>query len=271
MFQEDPPEPKVPKSIFTLSLDLFDVDDEEIARQITLMDFEIYSSIKLSELLNQSWNKPKLRHRSPNVIRMINRFNEMSQWVASSILRQEKIRDRTRIMAKFIRIADYLLKPLNNFNTTMAILAGLNGAAVHRLKHTREDVPPKITQAYTDMQHALDSNQSYKSYRNLISHSNPPCIPYLGVYLTDLTFIEDGNPDFIDLNGRKLINFTKRKYIYDVIAKVERYQFTSYNLQPVYQIACLLQNPVREHMDEDKQFKVSLLREPRNVDRSEIQ
>lgn len=266
-FNEDPPEPKVPKNIFSLYLDLFDVDEEEIARQMTLIDFEIYSSIKLSELLNQSWNKPKLRHRSPNVIRMINRFNEVSHWVATSILRQERIRDRSRTMAKFIRIADYLLKTLNNFNTTMAILAGLNGAAVHRLKHTREEMPRHIQQAYTDMQHALDSNQSYKGYRNLLLHANPPCIPYLGVYLTDLTFIEDGNPDFIG----KLINFTKRKYIYDVIAKVKQYQYTSYNLQPVYQISCLLVQPVREHMDEDKQFKVSLQREPRNAERADIQ
>lgn len=264
-FNEDPPEPKVPKNIFSLYLDLFDVDEEEIARQLTLIDFEIYSSIKMSELLNQSWNKPKLRHRSPNVIRMINRFNETNLWVATSILRQEKIRDRTRTMAKFIRIADYL-KQLNNFNTTMAILSGLNGAAVHRLKHTREDMPRHIQQAYTDLQHALDSNQSYKGYRNLLAHANPPCIPYLGVYLTDLTFIEDGNQDCL----QKLINFTKRKYIYDVIAKVKQYQHPSYNLQPVYQIASLLITPVREHMDEDKQFKVSLLREPRNVERSEI-
>lgn len=43
----DPPEPKIPKNIFSLYLDLFDVDEEEIARQMTLIDFEIYSSIKV--------------------------------------------------------------------------------------------------------------------------------------------------------------------------------------------------------------------------------
>ena len=32
----------------------------------------------------------------------------------------------------------------------------------------------------------------------------------------------------------------------------------------------LLIQPVREHMDDDKQFKLSLLREPRNAERSEI-
>ncbi len=33
--------------------------------------------------------------------------------------------------------------------------------------------------------------------RDFIHSANPPCVPYLGVYLTDLTFIEDGIPDKI--------------------------------------------------------------------------
>eukprot|EP00026_Physarum_polycephalum_P002714 Phypoly_transcript_02722.p1 GENE.Phypoly_transcript_02722~~Phypoly_transcript_02722.p1 ORF type:complete len:821 (+),score=152.14 Phypoly_transcript_02722:35-2497(+) len=260
-----PPDPKIPKNIFSLYLDLFDVDEEEIARQMTLIDFEIYESIKMSELLNQSWNKAKLRHRSPNVIRMINRFNDVSHWVVTSILRVEKIRDRARTMAKLVRVGDFLFK-LNNFNSAMAVLAGFNNAAVHRLKHTREEMPRNIQQTYDVLQHTLDSNQAYKGYRTLLSNANPPCIPYLGVYLTDLTFIDDGNPDTI--NG--LINFAKRKLVYTVIDKVKQYQQSPYNLQPVYQIASLLVSLVWEHMDEDKQFKISLLREPRNAERSEI-
>ncbi len=65
----------------------------------------------------------------------------------------------------------------------MAILAGLNGAAVHRLKYTREEIPRQVQQAYNDLQHTLDSNQSYKGYRAHLLHANPPCIPYLYVIL----------------------------------------------------------------------------------------
>ena len=34
-------------------------------------------------------------------------------------------------------------------------------------------------------------------------------VPYLGLYLTDLTFIEDGNPDFVTEDGQQMINLAK--------------------------------------------------------------
>jgi son of sevenless-like protein len=34
---------------------------------------------------------------------------------------------------------------------------------------------------------------SFKNFRNTLHSLNPPCIPYLGVYLSDLTFIEGSN------------------------------------------------------------------------------
>jgi aryl carrier-like protein len=33
------------------------LNEEEIARQLSLIDYGLYASIELSELLNQSWNK----------------------------------------------------------------------------------------------------------------------------------------------------------------------------------------------------------------------
>jgi hypothetical protein len=87
---EPPPEPKVPRNVFSPSLSLMDINDEELARQLTLMEFETFRAIRVrhahahahartgdwlgltplgsclvqpSELLNQVWNKPKQRHR----------------------------------------------------------------------------------------------------------------------------------------------------------------------------------------------------------------
>ncbi|KAK5583230.1 hypothetical protein RB653_004821 [Dictyostelium firmibasis] len=263
-FTSPAPEPKVPKNIWSQTLDIFSVDEEEIARQLTLMDFEIFSAIKSTELLNQSWNKPKLRHRSPNVLTLINRFNEISQWTATSILSYPKVKDRSRIMAKFIKIAEYCMKHLNNFNTSMAILSGLNASSVHRLKFTKEELPKHTQQVYQELQFHLSSAQAYKEYRALLAKANPPCLPYLGVYLTDLTFFEEGNPDFI----QGFINFGKRKLIYGSISNVQSFQNAKYNLQPVYQITKLLKG--FKLLEENDLYSRSMSFEPRNKERNEI-
>lgn len=79
------------------------------------------------------------------------------------------------------------------------------------------------------------SPSSRLMHREALSHSAPPCIPYLGVHLSDLTFIEDGNPDTI----RGLVNFTKRRFLFRVISEISRYQQNAYNLHPVPQIQVL--------------------------------
>jgi len=97
---------------------------------------------------------------------MIRQFNEISNWVSTSIVSSQKIRQRVKVMTKFIRLADVHLLPLstfafplpsydamchtsrgdqilrkmNNFNTMVAIVAGINAAPVHRLKWTKEEV-----------------------------------------------------------------------------------------------------------------------------------
>ena len=96
-------EPKVPLRPANM---LFVFDEEEIARQLTLVDYSIYSSIHPSELLNQSWNKAKLKHRSPNVLATTKRSTDLTMWVASFVLWQPTVRERTRALIKIINIAE---------------------------------------------------------------------------------------------------------------------------------------------------------------------
>jgi len=83
----------------------------------------------------------------------------------------------------------------------------------------------------------MSGDKSYKMYRQHIKIVSPPCIPFLGVYLKDLTFIEDGNLNLV--NG--LINFSKRKQLSDVIQSLLQFQGHVYNLQKVPQIVTFLQ------------------------------
>lgn len=66
----------------------------------------------------------------------------------------------------------------------------------------------------------------YVNYRKALKELKPPAIPFLGVYLTDLTFIELGNPGF--LPDTHYINFEKRRKVYSLIREIQFYQQVPY-------------------------------------------
>ena len=57
--------------------------------------------------------------------------------------------------------------------------------------------------------------------------------------------------------------------MYNVISKIQQYQNKSYNIQPVYQIQVLLDK--LPTLDEQALYAMSLKREPRKAERSEIE
>lgn len=79
---------------------------DTIARQLCLIDFQIFSSIQSTELLNLSWNNPKTKYKSLNTIALINRQNKLTFWVATVIILQDTLKKRVEVWEKFIRIAE---------------------------------------------------------------------------------------------------------------------------------------------------------------------
>jgi len=113
------------------------------------------------------------------------------------------------------------------------------------------------------LQETLNPCNSFKNYRQELHNAKQPCLPYLGTYLSDLTFMEDGNPDNIKgaVSGKQLINFTKRELINNVIMEIKLYQQSAYQFSPLEPLRYLLEAlPCSE---EKELFDLSLLREPR--------
>lgn len=72
------------------------------------------------------------------------------------------------------------------------------------------------------MKEAFSSTGNYKNYRSLLTKAKPPCTPYIGLFLKDLVFIEDGNPDTLE-EGR-LINFQKKMQLAAVLHQIRKLQ-----------------------------------------------
>jgi hypothetical protein len=192
---------------------------------------------------------------------MIKRFNLVSVWVATEIVKTEKLDARVSVMKKFLNIAERC-RELGNFNAIMEILAGLQNSAIYRLKKTWEKLFHKSNyeEMYNNLMSLMNNKGNFKDYRAALHKCHPPCIPYLGVYLTDLTFIEDGMKN--NMNGRDdLINFDKRRKLSAVIHEIQQYQQTPYHLLVEDTIRAYLQSI--EGLTEKALYKYSLICEPR--------
>eukprot|EP01156_Anaeramoeba_ignava_P022830 Anaeramoba_ignava/c21087_g1_i1.p1 GENE.c21087_g1_i1~~c21087_g1_i1.p1 ORF type:complete len:689 (+),score=226.23 c21087_g1_i1:713-2779(+) len=257
-------EPKLPRNIFKGNLSLSDIDEEEFARQLTLVIFQTFSKIQPSELVTKAWSKENQKHKAPNVTAMIARFNSVVGYVSSEIVMTKTIRHRVKKIVRFIRIGEYLLK-MHNFDGLMAIIAALSTSSVSRLKFTKEEVPKNYIKSLDEMRQLLSSENGYKKYRDTLKEISTSCIPYLGVYLTDITFISDGSPNEID----GLINFAKRKLLYLTIKDMQNFQMKPFNFFFIHQIAVLFDQETSAKTEKEL-YKISLEREPRSATRQQI-
>jgi son of sevenless-like protein len=89
-----------------------------------------------------------------------------------------------------------------------------------------------------------------------------------GVYLTDLTFIEDGIPSVIKKTN--LINFAKRAKTAEVIRDIQQYQNVAYSLQPVPELQDYILSNMQAAGDVHEMYEKSLQIEPREREDEKI-
>ncbi|EFA77724.1 Ras guanine nucleotide exchange factor [Heterostelium album PN500] len=163
------------------------LNEMDVAKQMTLLDFDTFASIDEFELFDKAWTRPELQHRTPNVMTMIDRFNSISSFVSTAILNEFEQSKRVKLMVKMIKLSKCLYK-LSNFNSLLACLAGMYSSSIYRLQKTRDRIPTKYQKNLEQLSKLIDTKYSHKTYRESIQNRCPPLIPYLGIHLTDLVF-----------------------------------------------------------------------------------
>ncbi|GAA5799080.1 hypothetical protein HPULCUR_004489 [Helicostylum pulchrum] len=242
---------------------LLELDSHELARQMTIMDFKLYNRIKPVECLDKNWGRPDtdVGHIAANVKASIEHSNQVTAWVTDSILSKDEIKKRAVVMKHWIFVAERC-RLLNNYNTCMAILSAFDNGSIGRLKRTWELISARSMQILQNIRRLMGANRNFSEYREIIHRINPPCIPFLGIYLQDLTFIEDGNSNFLK-KSNNLINFAKRMKTAEVIRDLQQYQSTHYMLTAVPDIQEFIKTHLHSSREEEELYNLSLKLEPR--------
>ncbi|XP_053611778.1 ras-specific guanine nucleotide-releasing factor 2-like isoform X4 [Plodia interpunctella] len=245
--------PRVPtkESIETLSA-------LEIAEQMTYLDYQIFSSIHSEEFLGQAWTKADKAERAPHILMMTAHFNHISNLVISEILKKYTLVGRVAAIEKWAAVAD-IARCLHNFNGVLQVCAALSNTSVYRLKKTWEKVSKTTKQTIERMQTIISSECRFRILRDALHRCDPPCIPYLGMYLSDLSFIEEGTSNYTP-DG--LLNFSKMRMIAHVIREIRNFQQTPYKIDHIPKVCDFLLDRSLV-IPEERQYTLSLEMEPR--------
>lgn len=238
-------------SLQTSPSDMLHVKSHDIAEQMTLIDAELFHKIEIPEVL--LWAKEQSEEQSPNLTTFTEHFNKMSYWVRTRILTQEEAKDREKYFMKFIKVMRHLRK-LNNFNSYLAILSAVDSAPIRRLEWQRPNL--EVLKEFCQL---IDSSGSFRAYRHALAETEPPCIPYIGLILQDLTFINIGNQDFLQ-DGN--INFAKRWQQFHILDSMRRFKKDKYEMKKSERILSVFNN-FDDCLSEESLWQISEKIKPR--------
>jgi hypothetical protein len=218
--------------------DIIDWSEIEIARQLTLVTQYIFMKIDTKELVSSNWTKAEKYISAPNIMKMIDRFNLISNWINEEILSYDNKDNRCKAIIKFIKTAS-VCQSFNNFNDCINIIAALNTSPIKSLKKTWQVVlkSTEITHLFRQLNNLCSYSKNYANLRaETACAKGQPCIPYLGLYLKELAFLDEG-PKYVNENN--LINLDKIYKVGEKLKEIKEYQSKPYIFLPVARLAFL--------------------------------
>ncbi|KAI0163123.1 ras guanine nucleotide exchange factor domain-containing protein [Pestalotiopsis sp. NC0098] len=255
---------------------VLDFEPLEVARQLTMRQMNIYCSILPEELLGSQWMKNG-GAASPNVKAMSGLSTDISNLVADTILQYPDVKKRAAAIKQWIKVANQCLQ-LNNYDGLMAIICSLNSSVINRLRKTWDYISPKRYEMYKTLQAIVEPANNNKVLRARLQGHVPPCLPFLGMFLTDLTFVDIGNAATKQLpgssaeeHGLTIVNFDKHTRTAKIIGDLQRFQIP-YRLTEVADFQDWIQAQIVRVKEADQEnnvqvsyYRKSLLLEPRET------
>ncbi|KAF0031768.1 hypothetical protein F2P81_016323 [Scophthalmus maximus] len=222
-----------------------------IAEQLTKIETELFVRLVPYHCLGSLWSQRDKKGREGvcwSVRATVRQFNKLANAVLASCLCPTTLRSqqRVRLLEKWISVAEEC-RARKNFSSLYAIVSALQSNPIHRLRKTWQDTDREAIKRYEELSEIFSEKDNYSQSRELLKeegtskfantdsrlnnrHLNKSTaqgtVPYLGIFLTDLTMLDTAVKDRLD-NG--YINFDKRRREFEVLAQIRHLQSSCKN------------------------------------------
>ncbi|XP_062841253.1 ral guanine nucleotide dissociation stimulator-like 2 [Trichomycterus rosablanca] len=220
------------------------------AEQLTKIETELFLKLVPYHCLGSMWSQRDKKGKEGvcwSVRATVRQFNRLANAVTASCLWQRELRtqQRSRLLEKWISVAE-ACRARKNFSSLYAIVSALQSNPIHRLRKTWQETDKDAVKRYEDLAAIFSEKDNYSQSRELLKEegtakyanvdtkinnrrhtsSSQGTVPYLGIFLTDLTMLDAAVKDRLE-NG--YINFDKRRREFEVLAKIRILQSSCRN------------------------------------------
>lgn len=215
----------------SIKFNITDMNPLEVAKQITLIESYLFNNVEQFELVNH-----RKLNLCPHIMLVMNFTNQLSNYVIESILEENiPLNFRVSRLNVWLRIALSSLY-FRNFNSLASIMTAVQSPSISRIKPIWNSLNNKDKKLFEYLARIVYPNHNYKVYRAKLKQITDdaealkpslPTVPFFNIYLQDLTFVEDGNPNFRNPDSfrpNKLVNVDKYTRITNIINSVELLQ-----------------------------------------------
>ena len=195
----------------------------DIGDKLIQVTKSLLNEIKPRELYKGIYLKKDKEKTSPNVVKCINSFNKLTSFIIEDILSYSTPRLRARSYERWVQICEYC-KSNKNYNDCIAIFSALNNFIITGLSLTLKEVKYKTKAIFEQISLFCSVEGNYKNIRNemnLCEQKGESFIPYLGMLLRDINFVEESN-NYINEKG--CINMNKIEKINTLLEKYFNYK-----------------------------------------------
>ncbi|XP_024241658.1 ral guanine nucleotide dissociation stimulator-like 2 isoform X1 [Oncorhynchus tshawytscha] len=222
-----------------------------IAEQLTKIETELFVRLVPYHCLGSLWSQRDKKGREGvcwSVRATVRQFNRLANAVMASCLWPTQLRSQQRacLLEKWISVAEEC-RARKNFSSLYAIVSALQSNPVHRLRRTWLETDREAVRRYEELSNIFSEKDNYSQSRELlkeegtskfanldgkmtnrrqIGSSAQGTVPYLGIFLTDLTMLDTAVKDRLE-NG--YINFDKRRREFEVLAQIRLLQSSCKN------------------------------------------
>lgn len=187
-----------------LQLDVLTVHAADFATELTRVSVDLMRELPLDQLLQMRSNFDHKIARTahtvydlPSFFVLRKRTERLSNWTASVVVSEKRLRRRIDLYVKVVAIASRLVE-MRNFHDAIAMISALHNPAVARLRRTIQSAGETVSSALADLTDLI--RPPYQKLRKMTSEAEKggkAFLPSLEVLVQDMIKLDEIEKNFV--------------------------------------------------------------------------